>query len=205
MESIIAMSFFALSMSISPGPVNLVTLFSGLNNGFFRTVPFVLGASIGFISLLIFVGIALQLASSAFLYIKPWLSLVGSGLILYFGYRFITAKSGTTTNNINISTSFKQGALLQWLNPKAWLASIAGVTAFVQSEQKLVLFSTLYFVICTASILLWAYAGQKLSDLIKRTSILHVFNRVTGLLLVSTAFFILVPELHFLVKLFSVN
>jgi len=34
MSLIIAMSLFALSMSVSPGPVNLVTFSSGLNYGF---------------------------------------------------------------------------------------------------------------------------------------------------------------------------
>ena len=53
MTLIFAMCSFALSMSISPGPVNLVTLSSGINHGFLRTLPFVAGASIGF-SLLLF-------------------------------------------------------------------------------------------------------------------------------------------------------
>ena len=43
MSMIFAMCSFALSMSISPGPVNLLTLSSGINHGFLRTLPFVAG------------------------------------------------------------------------------------------------------------------------------------------------------------------
>ena len=55
MSLIIAMCLFAVSMSISPGPVNLVTFSSGLNYGFVPTLPFVAGAALGFAVLLVVV------------------------------------------------------------------------------------------------------------------------------------------------------
>lgn len=61
MTLIFAMCSFALSMSISPGPVNLVTLGSGINHGFLRTLPFVAGASIGFTLILFLLDIGLSL------------------------------------------------------------------------------------------------------------------------------------------------
>lgn len=59
MTLIIAMSLFALSMSISPGPVNLITFSSGLNYGFLPSLPFVAGAALGFTLLLVVVAIFL--------------------------------------------------------------------------------------------------------------------------------------------------
>lgn len=59
MSLIIAMCLFAVSMSISPGPVNLVTFSSGLNYGFVPTLPFVAGAALGFAVLLVVVGLGL--------------------------------------------------------------------------------------------------------------------------------------------------
>ncbi|MCC2645735.1 MAG: hypothetical protein K0R94_1513, partial [Burkholderiales bacterium] len=41
MHNIIAMVLFSMIMSISPGPVNLVTLNSGINYGFKKTFSYV--------------------------------------------------------------------------------------------------------------------------------------------------------------------
>jgi threonine/homoserine/homoserine lactone efflux protein len=49
-----AMLMFSLTMSISPGPVNMVIISS--SHGFRKTLPFVSGATIGFTLLLILVG-----------------------------------------------------------------------------------------------------------------------------------------------------
>jgi threonine/homoserine/homoserine lactone efflux protein len=39
MSLILAMFMFALTMSISPGPVNMVIISSGANHGFRKTLP----------------------------------------------------------------------------------------------------------------------------------------------------------------------
>jgi threonine/homoserine/homoserine lactone efflux protein len=59
MSVIFAMCLFSLSMSISPGPVNLITLSTGVNHGFKNAMPFVSGATLGFTLLLLMVGLGL--------------------------------------------------------------------------------------------------------------------------------------------------
>ena len=193
METLFAMGLFALTMSISPGPVNLITLISGLNNGTFKTTPFVLGASVGFTLLLISVGLGMQLLTNSFIWWQPLMTISGSLLIGYFGYKFLTADS-SLTNSAQVKATFTQGALLQWLNPKAWLASVAGVSAFATSQQELATFSTIYFVICTLSIFCWALAGQQLSRFIEEKSKVNKLNKITGALLLTMALYLLVTE-----------
>jgi len=55
MSILIAMCIFSLTMSISPGPMNMVIVSSGANHGVRWTMPFVSGATIGFTLLLVFV------------------------------------------------------------------------------------------------------------------------------------------------------
>lgn len=193
METLFAMGLFALTMSISPGPVNLITLISGVNNGTYKTIPFVLGASVGFTLLLINVGLGMQLLTNSFMWWQPLMTISGSLLIGYFGYKFLTANS-SLTNSTQVKATFAQGALLQWLNPKAWLASVAGVSAFATSQQDLITFSTIYFVICTLSVFCWALAGQQLSRFIGEKSKVNKLNKITGVLLLTMALYLLVTQ-----------
>ena len=55
---IFAMFSFSLAMSISPGPVNMIILSSGVDYGVKKTFPYLSGATIGFTSLLLFVAFA---------------------------------------------------------------------------------------------------------------------------------------------------
>ena len=49
---LLSMAGFALAMSISPGPVNLVALGTGARYGFTASLRHVVGATLGFILLL---------------------------------------------------------------------------------------------------------------------------------------------------------
>jgi len=198
MSLILAMCSFALSMSISPGPVNLITLSTGINYGFIRTLPFVAGASIGFSLLLFLLGLGLSFGLEE---LPPSLimALQGGGalFIAYMGYgMFSSSTKGLEDNEASKSLNlpgFAKGFLLQWLNPKAWIACISGITAFKisQSFPLLILFTTLYLVICFASIGCWAALGNKLKGNLKNPLFLQNFNRMMGLCLILVAGYLL--------------
>ena len=82
-----------------------------------------------------------------------------------------------------------QGALLQWLNPKAWIAAVSGTALFSASHNALYLFLfiLIYFVVCYLSLLIWGYAGQKLAVFLNQGSRMRVFNMVMGVLLMFIA------------------
>ncbi len=56
MDLLLALAGFAFVASITPGPSNLILLASGVNFGFRRTAPVVLGVSFGFLGMLLIVG-----------------------------------------------------------------------------------------------------------------------------------------------------
>lgn len=189
------MSIFSLSMSISPGPVNLITLSTGVNHGFRSAMPFVSGATIGFTLLLIFIGLGLgQFAEEGNL-IMNIIGYGGTGFICYMGYKLATAPA-TMEIIKQERPSFIQGFLLQWLNPKAWIACFAGVSAFKlgDSTTLLALFVGLYFLICYASIASWALVGTKIESLLSTPKNLMIFNRVMGGLLIMIAIYLLIIQ-----------
>lgn len=201
MSLIIAMSLFSLSMSISPGPVNLISLNTGANAGFKGAFGFVSGATFGFTLLLLLIGwllgagveLAAQNTAAAGL---VWMGYLGAGYLAYLGWK-IASSNASLNRSEQVSPSFIQGAALQWLNPKAWIACVTGVSAFrLAGDTALLLqFAGLYFVICYVSIASWAWTGARLGQLLGSTSRLRRLNRLMGTSLMLLAAYLILSML----------
>ena len=196
MSTLLAMCLFSLSMSISPGPVNLMTLSTGVNHGFRQTMPFVSGATIGFTLLLLMTGLGIAKIASGNAAFLQVLAIIGSAYVAYLGACIFAAKPDMQIR-LESKPGWWQGALLQWLNPKAWTACLAGVSIFqlAESMSMLLVFVGLYFVICYASIASWALLGSRLQRLLTDNHTLRLFNRIMGLTLILVAGYLLVVQL----------
>ncbi|XXJ20776.1 LysE family translocator [Desulfovibrio caledoniensis] len=183
-------------MSISPGPVNMTIIASGASHGFRRTFPFVSGATIGFILLLLSLGLGLMQFVTAYPALLKYLSLAGSSFIIYVGYKIATADPELSVEEVSCP-DFKQGFLMQWLNPKAWLACIAGISMFTSpdSHAPLFLFSGLYFIICYLSLTTWAVMGTRFGMLLDTRKKMRRFNMVMGSLLCLCALYLLLTSI----------
>jgi len=195
MSLLLAMFSFSLVMSISPGPVNMVILSSGASYGVRKTFSFVSGASIGFTLLLLFIGLGFHKIIALYPDFLKYLSIAGSMLIIYMGYSIASSSSELNIEKQNLPT-FTQGFLLQWLNPKAWLASVASVSLFStpDSNQVFLTFSLIYFVVCYLSLFSWSVLGNKATLLLNSEFRLMIFNRFMGSLLIATACFLLYSQ-----------
>src|SRR3546814_5092443 len=78
---------FAVSMSISPGPNNLMVTASGANFGFARTIPHMLGVSIGFPVMLLAVGLGLGQALLAWPQVHEARRWVAAAYLRYLAWR----------------------------------------------------------------------------------------------------------------------
>ena len=58
-EFVVATILYALSMSITPGPTNIVMMTTGVNHGFRATLFFATGAAFGFTALVFVVALGL--------------------------------------------------------------------------------------------------------------------------------------------------
>ncbi|MCL6414063.1 LysE family translocator [Aestuariirhabdus sp. Z084] len=196
MSLLISMSLFSLSMSISPGPVNIITLSTGVNYGFRKALPFVSGATVGFTLLLLLIGLSVDLIASFSGRFLHLLSYAGCAFILYMGYGIMTSSGAISAAHGKLPT-FLQGAGLQWLNPKAWAACLAGVSAFnlSQSYELLAMFVMIYFVICYLSIGSWALLGDRLTGVVGKEKNIRLLNRVMGGALILVALQLLLMPL----------
>ena len=190
---ILSMTSFALVASISPGPVNFITLSAAVNFNLNVALRHVLGATVGFTVLLILVGLSLHELTFYAPSISQILQWCGVGFLLYMAYRMLTAQVSVNTEHTAKAPTFLSGALLQWLNPKAWIAALSGVSAFTvnQPAQAMWWFAVIYIVVCFLSLACWAYAGVFLSRYLQQPVYLRVFNISMALLLVISAIYLI--------------
>ncbi|GHA86099.1 LysE family translocator [Modicisalibacter luteus] len=191
---ILPMSAFALAASISPGPVNLVCLSNGTYYPVSRGLIFVTGATLGFIALFISVGLGLYSLLSMVPVFEELLRWAGVAFLLYLSLKLAMDSGHLPVNSPEKAPGFGTGALMQWLNPKAWLASASGIGAYTSANdlQQVLLFATIYLPICWLSLACWVYAGAFLRRYVQRPIILVTVNRVLALLLGASCLYLLV-------------
>jgi threonine/homoserine/homoserine lactone efflux protein len=197
MSLLIAMFSFSLAMSISPGPVNMVIVSSGASYGVRRTLPFISGGTIGFTLLLLFVGLGFSKVINLYPYFLKYLAVIGAFFIVYMGYLIATSTAELAIKQQKQPT-FIQGFLLQWLNPKAWIACTIGVSLFSEpnSHQTFLTFSFIYFLVCYCSLFSWSVLGNKAAILLNSQRRLTLFNQFMGGLLIVTACFLLYSQFN---------
>ena len=189
----LSMTAFALATSISPGPVNIVALGSGVRYGFRAGQRHALGAAIGFTLLLLLIGLGLCEVLERWPYLTTLIRWGGAGYLLYMA-RGLAADSGEIdAGSAEKGPSFLHGALMQWLNPKAWLASVAGMGFYVaDGDAGLVWwFSIIYCAVCYVSIACWVYAGAFLRRFLGEARRIRLFNRFMAALLAASALYLL--------------
>ncbi len=193
MTVLLSMAAFALAASISPGPVNLVALSAGARYGLRASLRHVTGATLGFTLLLLAVGLGLQQLLQQLPTLKMLLHWSGVAFLLYMAYGLARDDGRLDSDKAQRAPGLFTGAAMQWLNPKAWLASLAGIGAFAADGELRVIgqFAALYFVICYLSIACWAYAGAFLRPYLEQPRRMRLFNRVLALLLAASALYLL--------------
>ena len=125
----IAFVLFAVACCFTPGPNNAMLLTSGLNFGFRRTLPHVLGVTFGYGFLVAVMGLGLGAIFSAYPTLYTALKYVGAAYLLYLAWAI--AMSGGIDDKgekRGRPMSFLGGAVFQWVNVKGLIMSIGAVT-----------------------------------------------------------------------------
>lgn len=193
MSIVLSMSAFALAASISPGPVNLVTLGTGAQFGLRPAMRYVTGATVGFTLLLVLLGLGLYELLEFWPFLTSALRLGGVAFILYMAWRLAVDDGALGNAKTGAAPTFFHGATMQWLNPKAWLASVAGMGAFAANGEpsRVWQFTGVYFVVCLGSMACWAYAGTFMRGYLDHPARVRLFNRVMAALLTGCAIYLL--------------
>ena len=191
LEIITALIAFAFVSSITPGPNNLMLLASGANFGFQRTIPHMLGVAIGFVLMLILVGIGLMQVFDAYPISHQILKFCSICYLLYLAYRIATAAAPEESGKDGARPfTFMQAALFQWVNPKAWTMALTAISVYspTRSIETVLIIGLVFGAINLPSVSLWTVMGQRLKTVLTNTYRLRVFNGTMAILLVASLY-----------------
>ena len=188
-DHLLALAGFSLAATITPGPNNIMVLASGVNFGFWRTVPHMLGIAFGFAFLLLCVGLGLGQVVETFPGAYTVLKFAGAAYLIYLALRIAGAGPVKGDETVGQPLSFLEAAAFQWVNPKAWvmaLTSMAIYTLPVNYWMSMLSVVLIFFLVALPSVSLWCGMGQGLRHLLSDYRRLRVFNIAMGVLLVAS-------------------
>lgn len=187
---IIAFGFFALSMSASPGPNNVMVTASGANFGFRRTLPHMFGVALGFPVMLLGVGVGFGAVLAIHPQIQTVLQIVGSAYLLVLAWRIARATEAGVGAAMARPMSFLEAAAFQWLNPKAWLIAVGALGTYAPAGEplapNLLVMGVIFTAACLPSVGLWTLIGTGVGHLLSTPRALRAFNITMALLLVAS-------------------
>ena len=128
LETFLALILFAFTTSITPGPNNMMLFASGVNFGFARTIPHMLGIGAGFLSLLIAVGLGLGALLRSVPVVYTALKFAGGAYLLWVAWKIGTSRSLSDGKAGAKPMTFLGAAAFQWVNPKAWVMAVTAMT-----------------------------------------------------------------------------
>ncbi len=187
LDTLLALFLFAFTTSITPGPNNMMLFASGVNFGFVRTIPHMLGIGIGFFVLLIAVGLGLGALLHSVPLLYTALKFAGGAYLVWIAWKIGTSRSLGEGKANAVPMTFLQAAAFQWVNPKAWVMAVSAMATYTSSDSYLmsVLVVGLVFALVNVpSVSTWAGFGSALRQWLLEPARLKWFNITMAVLLV---------------------
>jgi threonine/homoserine/homoserine lactone efflux protein len=186
-DLISALIVYATVAAITPGPNNVMLLASGVKFGFRRTLPHMVGITVGFSVMLVLVGLGLGQVFARFPEVYVALRYLGGAYMLYLAWKIATAGPIQEGERGSRPLSFLEAAAFQWVNPKAWIMGVTAMAAYTLPDQYLrsvALVSLVFAVVCLPSVSVWTLFGSALKRWLSDPVHLKFFNAAMGLALV---------------------
>lgn len=187
-EILSGLALFAFVSSITPGPNNLMLMTSGVNFGMRRSVPHILGVSLGFMLMTATVGLGLMQVFAKYPVIFSALKYICFAYLLYLAWRIATTNS-IETKDISVAKplNFLQAVLFQWVNPKAWSMSLTAISLYAVNAQPvtIAIVVLVFGGINLPCIVGWTLAGTKIRHFLNHPQRLVLFNRTMAVLLIA--------------------
>lgn len=184
-------ALFCATMTMTPGPNNILLASSGAHFGVLRTVPHIAGIRLGSTSLHLAVLLGLGALFEALPVLHQVLKYFALVYLLYLAYRLVTSPvSAAHLDEGRKPMTLIEAALFQWINPKSWMSTITLCSAFTLGGDGFWLSALLGVVVFNLvgfpASFTWVFVGAAISKKLNTDKRRRGFNWFMGsLLLVS--------------------
>lgn len=185
-----ALLTFAFVSSITPGPNNLMLLYSGARFGFKRTLPHLMGINLGFGLMLALCCLGVAGVFWQVPHAQDFLKVAGCVYMIWLALKLW--KNGALPANGELPDSknkgaakpftFIQAALFQYVNPKAWVMGLTVPAAYLPNDGHIVVNTVLacamFTVVNFLCVAVWAQGGVTLQKLMQKPLLAQTINGV---------------------------
>lgn len=192
-DLVIGLVGFALVSAFSPGPNNLMLLSSGMNFGWRKSVPHILGIAIGFPVMIFCVGLGITQIFETYPASLVVMKVLSAVYLLYLAYKIASTRQVSVDSEIKNTRplTFIQAAAFQWVNPKAWAMALTAISAYTIANNMLFSVLIVIFVFLAVGMMsanTWTIIGLKLRIFLSNPKAFRAFNIGCALILVATLY-----------------
>ena len=188
---IISICLFWFVTAFTPGPNNIVASYSGFNFGIKKTIPHILGVTLGFTALIISLIIGLINIFKVYPNIQEVLKYLGTLFLLYLAFKISFSSSDKSSNSEN-PVKFIETFIFQFLNPKGVIVGIIVVSTYIQVDENYVNYSLQVIILALlfsiTSITSWTLVGRFLRKFATNEKFIKYFNYAMSVLLILSIF-----------------
>ena len=180
---------FAFVAAVTPGPSNVMLTAAGANAGIVRGLPCLFGIDAGMGLMLFAVAFGLGSVILGYPMAAAAMKWGGAAFLLWLAWKIATSRGGDASAEAR-PVGFLEAALLQWVNPKAWLVSTSAAGTYLQAGTSPLLLALsmagLFLAAALPSGFVWLAFGTALRRVLSSPRRLRAFNVAMGLLLAAS-------------------
>ncbi|EKQ57972.1 MULTISPECIES: LysE family transporter [unclassified Clostridium] len=180
---------FTLLTAFTPGPNNILAMSNTSKFGLKKSIKLIQGIFAGFLSVMVLCSFFSVILVNIIPTIKPAMTYIGVGYILWLAWHVVKSKSQSNEENIENTDSFSTGFILQFVNVKIILYGITAFSTFIipfySSFFSIGAFTLLITVFGCSGVFAWAIFGAVFQGFFEKYRI--AANIIMALLLVYSA------------------
>ena len=176
---LVPLIFFSIAAAFTPGPNNILGSYSGFNFGIKKSIPLILGVTLGYPTIIAISAGGLNILFNVFPILKIIIKIAGSFFLIYLAYK-ISFKNKIKEKNIKYPVSFYETFIFQFINPKGVFAAITSISLFVELGDNYFFHSMIViavsFFCALTSIISWCLLGKFLRRFSENKKFIQLFN-----------------------------
>lgn len=198
-DSLLALLTATALLLGSPGPAPLALAATGASAGIRRGLPFLAGILLGLAAAIVGASLGLAALFAAFPNTRAFVQILGALYIVYVAYKIATGPVISDTNDkARRLPGFRDGFLLNLLNPKAYAAFLAIFSQFLLPLPGTALSYAVTGLVClTVGILVdccWLGFGALLRPLFTRPKPARILRVTFAIAMLAAVAVVLVPR-----------